>query len=148
MTVIEVAATTTAPREAVWQPFADPDEWSRWAPHIRRVEAQPGTVRVGDTVAIHGFPVPVRVRASIVRVDPGHRWDFEVDPLPGISLYGVHLVEDDAASGGRRVVVILAARGPLRRLTGLLLRAYWPLAAVAVRRLARLADDEAAATRS
>jgi hypothetical protein len=139
-----VSAWSSAPVEAAWALLATPAWWPAWAPHIRRVSdmdrrgAAPADLVPGQHLLVHGPPA-VAVRAEITAVEPLRRWDFVVR-LPGPwRARSTHLVEPE--DGGCRVTVHMALDGPAgAALTRTALAAYLPLAAIAVRRLARLAE--------
>ncbi|MGZ5310135.1 MAG: SRPBCC family protein [Solirubrobacterales bacterium] len=72
---------TAAPPEAVWTLLARPDEWHRWAPHVRGAWAlgdpeveggRVGFVRLGGVI-----PVPARITA----VEEGRSWTWFVPPV-------------------------------------------------------------------
>lgn len=136
-----MSAVSSAAPAALWALLADPVRWPDWAPHIRRADGRRGAVVVGDEVVVRGHG-PVAVRTRITRVDPGRRWDFTVTSLPGPwSVNAAHAVV--AAGTGARIVVGLRVRGPGAPLLGATaLDAYRPLAGLAVRRLARLAEQD------
>lgn len=136
---------TAAPADALWTLLADPALWVTWAPHLRAVERGPdrhGPVMPGEHLVVHG-PSALRVDATVTRVDPGRRWDWEVR-LPGPwTLLGVHAVLEEAP--GRRVRVSMRVRGPLAPVADrTALAAYAPLADLALRRLATLAERDRA----
>jgi hypothetical protein len=141
---VRVPAGAADPAE-LWTLLSTPALWPAWAPHIRRAERVPGrddgpggaSVRTGDTVKIHGLG-PMAVTALIALVDPPRRWDFVVALPLSHQLVATHELVDDPAG----VRVRMALHGPLPSPLGrMLLRAYQPLATVAVRRLVALAAD-------
>jgi uncharacterized protein YndB with AHSA1/START domain len=137
---VVVGADSAAPPAAVWALLADPARWPAWSPHIRRADGRRGSVQEGDELVVRSYG-PLAVRTRITRVDPGRRWDFRVltVPRPWV-LEAAHAVV--ARDGGARVVVATRVRGPGAPLLALTaLNAYRPLAALAVRRLARLAQE-------
>lgn len=139
-----VAAPGRDPAE-LWRLLAAPAAWPDWSPHIRRVTSASGaaTVTVGDTMRIDGWG-PVHVTAVITRVDPGSRWDFQVDLPAGHHVAATH----EVLAAPRAVQVRMALRGPAPPpLAMALLHAYRPLAVLALRRLVTLADDEHRRTR-
>jgi hypothetical protein len=138
-----VGADSAATPAAVWALLAVPARWPAWSPHIRRADSHPGPVEVGDEVRVRSYG-PVAVRTRITRVDDGRRWDFRVLSVPSPwRLEAAHAVV--ARDAGSRVVVGMRLSGPGTPLLGIaFLNAYRPLAALAVRRLARLAAREEA----
>ena len=64
-------ASGPAPVNAVWEAYADPQRWSQWSPHIRRVEAV-GRLRPGLTGQVVAV-VPLAVNFEVTKVDAkGH----------------------------------------------------------------------------
>lgn len=132
----------------LWRLAASPRWWPAWAPHLREVhgvegDPAPRALAPGQRLTVHSVVPGVAVSATITRVEPPHRWDFAV-ALPGPwRLHSAHLVTPGAA--GSRIAVVLWLEGPARGLGGAWgpLRAYQPVAAWAVRRLAALAAAEA-----
>lgn len=141
---VTVAATSAAPTDVLWALLSTPAWWSAWSPHIRHVTdagdtgaAAPASLAEGDQLVIHG-PRPLRTTAEITTVEAGHRWDFEAAGLGPWSLLASHRAVPRA--GGSRAIVTMRVSGPAGALASAsVLRAYQPLAAVAVRRLATLA---------
>lgn len=137
--MITRSAVSTAPPAAAWALIARPGRWARWAPHVRGawgLAGADGTVRAGARGAARLLGV-VPVPAVITKVEPGRSWTWRVAGTVTMD----HIVEP-APSGGSIVRVTLAAPGPLEPA---LAASYGPLVAVLVRRLARAAEDEAAA---
>lgn len=148
-----VTADTRAPAEVTWPLLCTPGWWPSWAPHIRQVTGgdrrtpPPSELEVGQRIALHG-PPPLRVKATICRVDPGERWDMLLDPLGPWRIRTGHLVQPLDGMHSRITIGILAD-GPLTdrsRLSPLL--AYLPLARLSVHRLAALAARDHAAARA
>jgi len=141
-----------APPEAAWELLATPARWPRWSPQIRavggfdpvrrRFAPAPPALQVGAWVVLHG-PWPVRLRAQITRLEADRRWDFAA-PLPGaLTLLSAHAVT--RATHGCEIVWGMRVQGPGGGLlTRTALPAYTPLARLALRRLARLAQRQAA----
>lgn len=153
--------------DALWRLLSTPELWPAWAPHIRRAEPElrpegdPGgtgrgagsradvtqggsALRTGDRVRIDGHG-PATVTALITLVDPPRRWDFLVHLPLGHQMIATHELVDDAAG----VRVRMAVHGPLPASVGsVLLRAYRPLADVALRRLVALTTDPDALPRA
>jgi hypothetical protein len=126
---LRYAADSAAPLEAAWKLMSQPDEWHRWAPHLRgavgmgRPEVRSGALGV----ALLGGIVPVP--GIVVGKRPGRSWTWQV---------GLVRVEHsvEPRDGGSRVAVELSAPGPLERLLAV---SYGPVVALLVRRLAAIA---------
>lgn len=142
---IVVRARSAAPGPVLWRLLADPRHWAAWAPHIAAVTTldpgpDAGPVRVGQRLRVRSVAGP-RVDAVVTLVDPGRRWDFRV-ALPGPwRLTSRHDVRTHA--DGSEALVALWIEGPAGTAGLPALLAYRPLAQVAVRRLARLAAQQA-----
>lgn len=147
---VVVRARAAAPPSMLWHLVATPARWSDWSPHIRSVDsasdgAGPAVLVVGRCLQVHSI-WPVSVRADVTRLDEGHRWDFVARPPGPWSLTSAHAVTADAEGAG--IAVAMRFAGPAAGvLDQTALRAYGLLAQVAVDRLARLAEHEAAAAR-
>ena len=144
---VTVSAESSAPADRTWRLLATPSQWPRWAPHISAVEDLDGgdadrEVRRGQHLRITSVG-PVRVQATVTRVDPGLRWDFRV-LIAGVALDNTHEVQPTPE--GVRVVVTMRTEvprlPPAVAVSDRALRAYRPLAALAVGRLARLAEQD------
>lgn len=133
-------ARSAAAPSAVWRLLAAPRRWPDWAPHIVCVEGEvTPIVRAGAELTVRG-PGGLPVRTVVTHVAEGRRWDFDAQ-LPGpFVLTSAHEVRPQG--GGAEVGVRMRfTRGPAAALLDrTALMAYLPLAAVAVRRLARLAE--------
>ncbi len=150
---VVVRVPCAAPATAAWGLLGSPVRWPQWSPQIRAVDGfdpvrrrvLPGApaLEAGGWVLVHG-PWPVRLPARFTRVDAGVRWDFSA-PLPGrLCLVSAHEVQP--VPGGCEVVWVMHVQGPGGRLlTRTVLTAYRPLARLALRRLARLAEQRATA---
>lgn len=148
---VVVTTRATAPPSEVWRLLAQPGRWPDWSPHIRSVGsalpdgAPPVELEEGQRLTVRSV-WPIGVRAEITRVEPGYRWDFVAHPAGPWSLENAHVIEPDA--GGCSIGVAMRVLGPgAALLDQTALRAYGLLAQVAVDRLARLAEREAAARR-
>ncbi|WP_354699965.1 hypothetical protein DSM112329_00223 [Paraconexibacter sp. AEG42_29] len=130
--MVSRTATSTAPPAAAWALLARPDQWQRWAPHLRGawgLAGADGTVRDGARGAarlLGAVPVPVTITA----VEPGRAWSWRVAGVVDMD----HVV--DAVPGGCRVTVTIAAPGPLE---AALHATYGPLVEALIGRLARIA---------
>ncbi len=134
---VTVTARSAAPPERVWALLGDPARWHDWAPHIRSAD---GRLEEGARVVVGG-PAGVRLPTTITRVEAPWRWDFRAEPPGPFALDSVHLLRRD---GGGSVVAVHLRLARLGAVGLGPLAAYLPLARVAVRRLARLAEDEGA----
>lgn len=144
-----VTARCAAPPSVAWRLLSTPERWPDWSPQIRAVTAADGgtpskRLAPGDELAVHGYG-PLRVRARITRVE-ALRWDFDAllaGPLVLTSAHEVVPAADECV-----LLVGMRFRGlGAALLDRTALTAYLPLAAFAVRRLARLAEHHAALTR-
>jgi hypothetical protein len=130
--------TSTAPPEVAWRLLARPDEWSRWAPHVRGAwglgEPEVRAGAIGAARLLGAVPVPVRVTEK----QPGRAWTWRIG-LGAVEL--VHRVEPGEA-GGSVLAIDLLAPGPLEPAVA---AAYGPVIRFTLARLARVAEDEAAA---
>ncbi len=132
--VIERSASSQASVATVWDLVARPENWSRWAPHVRGawgLAGPDGFVRDGARGAARlggALPVPV----LITEVRPGRSWRWRVAGVMDMD----HRV-DPEAGGGSRVTVTLDGPAPLRVALG---ASYAPLVGLLVKRLARVAE--------
>lgn len=126
---MRIEASGPRPVDDTWEQYTRTDAWSEWAPQIRSVRGVSGHVRAGDRGVVHG-PFPVRVPFTIVSVDAAaHRWTWRV----GVGPLGVvldHGVDADPAGTTGGSVAWADVHAPR-----LLVRAYAPLARLALRRL-------------
>ncbi len=126
-----------APEDA-WSLIARPDQWSRWAPHVRGAwglgdpEVEEG--RKGFARLLGFAPVPAR----ITQVTPGTSWSWQVGP---ITLH--HLVERFGPGGrsGSRLTIAIEAAEPIERMAA---QTYGRVLPFLLRRLARQAECERA----
>lgn len=122
-----------APPERVWALIARPDEWARWAPHIRGARGLGSPeVRPGARGAVRLLGLPV-VPAQITAKEPGRSWTWQVGP---VTLR--HRVEP--APGGALAAIELSAPGPLEPA---LVLTYGPVVGLVLRNLARVAAGSA-----
>lgn len=92
--------------QRAWELIARPQEWSRWAPHVRGAWGLgEGEVRVGARGYARLLGV-VPVPATITAVDPGRSWTWQVGPVEM-----VHRV--DRAAEGCTVAVDISAPAPI-----------------------------------
>ena len=92
--------------QRAWELIARPQEWSRWAPHVRGAWGLgEGEVRVGARGYARLLGV-VPVPATITAVDPGRSWTWQVGPVEM-----VHRV--DRAAEGCTVAVDISASAPI-----------------------------------
>lgn len=131
---LSYAAESSAPPDAAWRLISRPDQWHRWAPHMRgavgmgRPEVDPGALGVALVAGL--VPVPGRVIAK----RRGRSWTWQVGPLR------VDHAVAPAPGRGCRVVMELSAPWPLERALAV---SYGPVVALVVRRLARVAEHDA-----
>jgi hypothetical protein len=124
-----IEASGPRPVDDTWEQYTRAAAWPEWAPQIRAVRGVTGHIAAGDRGVVHG-PFPVRVPFTIVSVDPAaHRWTWRVGVGP-MSVVLDHGVDPDgpAEAGGSTAWADVHA-------PGLLVRAYAPLARLALRRL-------------
>jgi hypothetical protein len=119
--------------EAAWTLLARPPEWSVWAPHVRGAWGLgDGELRAGDIGAARLFgvvPVPVRITA----VEPGRSWTWRVGAIVDME----HRVRPHER--GCTLAIDLSAPRPLE--AGLA-KAYGPVIALALERLARAIETD------
>jgi hypothetical protein len=119
---LQVEATGTASRDAMWDAYADPSRWQSWAPQIRSVEPHE-RIREGLEGTVTGLLVRARFRVLSVEHDAG-RWSWEIRTGP-VRLRIDHEVDDGRAS--------ISIEGPPPAVL-----AYAPVARLALSRLVRL----------
>jgi len=125
------SAHSAASPAAAWTLISQPDQWHRWAPHLRRAigmgrpEVHSGSL--GFALLAGVVPVP----GMVVEKHQGRSWTWQV---------GLLRVAHSVRSGGEgcTVVMELSAPGPLERLLAV---SYGPVVALLVRRLARVAEE-------
>jgi len=89
-----------------WELIARPQEWSRWAPHVRGAWGLgDGEVRVGARGYARLLGV-VPIPAQITAVDPGRSWTWQVGPAEMM-----HRV--DPTAEGCTVAVEISAPAPI-----------------------------------
>ena len=126
---VRIAVAGPASPEVVWDRYADPQAWAKWAPQIRGVETE-GRVSTrlhpglrGTVTAALGVPV----RFVVIEVDAAAgAWSWVVRP-PGVRMVLQHTVQptDD---GGTRAGLVIEGRAPV-------VLVYRAVAGVALRRL-------------
>jgi Polyketide cyclase / dehydrase and lipid transport len=128
------SADSVAEPAVAWALLARPRAWPAWAPHVRGAWGLgQGEVRQGalGLVWLLGLvPVPVR----IIGKRPGRSWTWRIGP----DVVMVHRMEPRAR--GCTVAIDLLAPAPLE---AALAAAYGPVIAFTLRRLARIAAQEA-----
>ncbi len=140
MWTFEHSETTTAPKEQVWQHYADPSRWPSWD-HATAEVTPGGPMTEGATARLRPTRGPT-AKITFVEVDPP--WAFTtVARLPLATLAFAHTLTDD--DSGTRITHRLTISGPL---TPLFARVIGRPAARelpdAMRALARLAERTAA----
>ncbi len=132
--MLERSADSAATPEAVWILLARPENWARWAPHIRGawgLAGADGVVREGARGAarlLGAVPVPVVITA----VEPGRSWTWRVAGV--VEMH--HRVAPRRAGGS---TVTVALDGPVA-LRAAMTVTYAPLVGILVARLARIAE--------
>ncbi len=101
-----------APRQAVWDAFADAESWSAWFPHVNRAwyEGEKpwgvGTIRKSDVAGcIHD--------ETMVVWDEPRRWGYIINrATEALSTAQIEVTEFEDAPGGTKVRWILACDPP------------------------------------
>ncbi|WP_200958021.1 SRPBCC family protein [Nocardioides sp. Soil805] len=126
---MRIEASGPRPVDDSWEQYTRPAAWAEWAPQIRSVRGVGGRIAAGDRGVVHG-PFPVRVPFTIVSVDPDARrwrWRVGIRPVTVVLDHGVDPVEPGGTGGTTAWADVHAP--------ALLVRAYAPLARLALRRL-------------
>jgi hypothetical protein len=90
MTSLTVQARGSAPADAAWERYADPQKWPQWAPQIRRVEAV-GRLRPGLTGRVYSY-LPPGIAFRVLEVDAKRKtwsWRVQLGPLSLVLEHGV-----------------------------------------------------------
>jgi uncharacterized protein YndB with AHSA1/START domain len=128
---IRLEARGDASPDTVWDRYAEPAQWPRWSPQIRRVDvdgAREGLMP-GMTGRVFSYgPLPVRFTVTAVHQE-ARTWSWAVDLGP-LHLELDHSVAPADRADGRGSVAALTLRGPWPVLV-----AYAPLAQLALGRL-------------
>jgi hypothetical protein len=131
--VITYAVDCRADADTVWALISRPDQWARWAPHVRGArglgEPEVRTGARGSALLLGALPVPARVTAK----QPRRAWTWRVGPLQLRHRVRPH-------PGGCRVAIDVEAPFGLETLLRV---TYGPLIALLVHNLARVADEDA-----
>jgi uncharacterized protein YndB with AHSA1/START domain len=127
-----VRVTGPAPAARVWEDYAVPARWPRWAPHIVAVDTAADRLAAGVGGRVHG-PCGAAVTFRVTDVDePARTWAWDVYMGPGrlvpLRLHLRHGVEEHP----RGCATWLTIRGPAPAVV-----AYLPVARLALRRLVR-----------
>lgn len=123
-----LAVTGPAPPDLVWARYVRPTQWPGWSPQIRSVDYPDAELAPGTAGVVRG-PCALAVPFEILTVDPANRcWTWRVHPPAVGELTLGHGVEP--AGAGTRTT--LDVTGP-----ALVVRAYLPVALLALRRLVR-----------
>lgn len=124
-----LTATGSAGVDDVWMSLVCPGSWSRWAPHIRRVEYAHRRLLAGTSGRVLG-PPPVSIGFSVLDVDEAARaWTWRVALRP-LGIVMSH--QAIPMPGGTRVRLVIKGFHALAL-------GYAPLALWALRRLASTA---------
>ena len=130
---MRIQASGPRPVDDTWEQYTRAAAWPEWAPQIRSVRGVTGRIAAGDHGVVHG-PFPFRVPFTIVSVHPASRrwtWRVGVGPLSVVLDHGVDSQVDGEAPGTTGGSTAWADVHAPR----LLVRAYAPLARLALRRL-------------
>lgn len=131
--MITYAVDCSADPDTVWTLIAHPDQWARWAPHVRGArglgDPEVRTGARGSALLLGAVPVPARVTSK----QPRRAWTWQVGP---VRLR--HRVRPQP--GGCRVAMDVEAPFPLEALVRV---TYGPWIALLVHNLARVADGDA-----
>ncbi len=120
---------------AAWRLLARPDDWSRWAPHLRGAwglgapEVRTGALGAARLLGV--VPVPAR----IVGKRHGRSWTWRV----GFGLVEMAHRVAPLAGGGCEVAIDVVAPAPLEQVVA---SVYGPVIEATLRRLARAAEDQ------
>jgi hypothetical protein len=118
--------------ETAWRLYSRPENWPKWAPHMRgasRITGPGGEVRAGARgIAWMPMPVPVRV----TEVHRGKRWSWRIGPVEFD-----HVVEPRPGGG---CTVALQCR-TLKALEPVVAAAYAPVSALSFRNMDRISAD-------
>ena len=124
---MRIEASGPRPADDAWEQYTRTSAWPEWAPQIRGVRGVSGRIAPGDRGVVYG-PFPLRVPFTIVSVDPtARRWTWRVGVGP-LSVVLDHGIDRPVAFEGCTAWADVHA-------PALLVRAYAPLARLALRRL-------------
>lgn len=131
MATLTLTAHGSAAVAVAWQRYADPAEWSSWAPQIQRVQTSMTRLTAGGTGTVHAGPLPRPTLPVPFRVlsveESAMEWSWQVRAgLLGLLLEHGVTPHPAGSSSWLRV------HGPLPIVLG-----YAPLARVALGRLVR-----------
>lgn len=107
----------------VWQILTDLDLWPKWGPTVSRARLTAGPLELGARGTVT-TPVGISVPFEITDFEPEHRWAWKVAGIPATA-HGVSLQQS-----GCRVWMSSPVWAP----------AYLPVLAVAVHRIAEMAE--------
>jgi uncharacterized protein YndB with AHSA1/START domain len=103
-----VESFIAAPRQKVWDAFADATSWSKWFPFVDRALYEgktphgPGTIR-------NSWVTGVAFEETMLVWDEPHRWGYRIDRTTApIAKAQVEINEFEEAPGGTRVIWIVA----------------------------------------
>jgi hypothetical protein len=135
MTTLTLLARGTAPVDAAWERYADPQLWPTWSPQIQRVTTSTPRLETGTTGTVHAGLLPrptVPVPFTVLEVDDvRRRWAWRVSLGP-VRLHLEHGVDPDDTGGDPGSATWLRMAGPLP-----VVLPYAPLARIALSRLVR-----------
>ena len=128
MTTLTLHATGPEPTAEVWERYAVPASWPKWAPQITGVELPVARLTAGVRGRVRG-PLGVRLPFVVETVDEAaRRWSWTVSAGP-VRLHLLHWVTEGPDGGS---TTGLRVSGPAPLVVG-----YVPLAQLAIGRLVR-----------
>ncbi len=131
--MLSYEAESSAAPDRAWALVARPDQWSRWAPHLRGAwglgspEVTPGARGAARLLGV--VPVPATITGKAVR-GPTRWWSWRVGPAELIHRVGAR------PGGGSVIGVDIRAPAPVE---AALRVTYGPVVSLLVRNLARVA---------
>jgi hypothetical protein len=113
----------------VWDRCLYPEQWSQWAPQIRRVECSADTLGIGVTGTVYGVVPNLGATFEVVEFDPDNRrwlWDVVAGPVK----MRLEHSSTERPEGGSSTVLI--ADGPVAAVL-----TYAPVARISLESLVR-----------
>ena len=139
---VSTSATGPLPVDEAWERYADPTRWPTWAPHLRRVDLDPGPSRL--RAGLHGTvrgALGLAADFQVTAVDESDRsWSWTVRPVLAVALpFRIDLHHTlEATDAGTVAGLRLLGPAPV-------VLTYRPLAQWALQRLVRSRGRLAAA---
>lgn len=113
----------------VWDRCLYPDQWSQWAPQIRRVDCDAETIGIGVTGTVFGVVPNLGATFEVVEFDPAnHRWLWDVVAGP----VKMRLEHSNVERIGGGTSTTLIADGPVAAVL-----TYAPVARISLESLVR-----------